>query len=95
MMTLFIFELKKLFKQKLIWFLVGLTLVMTIGLYGFQIVMTATTHQQVLNQYDFSINLHLDFAETYRLEREEAIQAEDEAWIEEATEQENRFYTKL
>lgn len=92
MKTLFIFELKKLFKQKLIWFLVGLTLIVTIGLYGFQIVMTATTRQQVLNQYDFSINLHLDFAETYRLEREEAIQAEDEAWIEEATEQENRFF---
>lgn len=91
MMTLFIFELKKLFKQKLIWFLVGLTLVVTIGLYGFQIVMTAATRQQVLNQYDFSINLHLDFAETYRLEREEAIQAEDKAWIEEAREQESGF----
>lgn len=83
MKTLFLFEFKKLLKQKTIWFLVGVTMVAILVLYGFQIVMSETTHQQVLDHYDLLINLNLEIAEQLSIEREEAIQADDEAWIEE------------
>src|SRR5699024_8404157 len=83
MKTLFLFEFKKLLKQKTIWFLVGVTMVAILFLYGFQVVMSETTHQQVLDHYDLLINLNLEIAEQLSIEREEAIQADDEAWIEE------------
>ncbi|WP_440895944.1 hypothetical protein ACS127_15605 [Amphibacillus sp. Q70] len=83
MKTLFLFEFKKLLKQKTIWFLVAVTLIAIIVLYGFQMVMTATTRQQVLDHFDWIIHSTLLNVEDLAIESELAIEADDDAWIEE------------
>ncbi|WP_440895945.1 hypothetical protein ACS127_15610 [Amphibacillus sp. Q70] len=92
MKTLFLFEFKKLLKQKTIWFLVAVTMIAILVLYGFQSVMTATTRQQMLDQYDFLIHLNLESIEGYAHEQEQAIEADDEAWLEEAKIMENNAH---
>lgn len=92
MKTLFLFEFKKLLKQKTIWFLVGVTMIAILVLYGFQIIMSETTRQQVLDQYDYLINLNLESVEGYANEQEQAVEADDDAWFEEAKIMENNAH---
>lgn len=84
-MKLFIFEWKKILKNTTTRVLLTLSFLAIIGIYFFNLSLAKNIEKQVVNHYDFLINLYLGDAEDWRLEKEIAIELDDEALIEEMT----------
>ncbi|SEN92047.1 ABC-2 type transport system permease protein [Amphibacillus marinus] len=84
MLNLFLFEFKKLTKNKVVWLLVFLCMLVSLGLYAFHSLKAQAIRQQVLNQYEQQINYQLESAENWFLEEEQANEEDDQALIEEA-----------
>jgi ABC-2 type transport system permease protein len=92
-MKLFIFEWKKLMKRKTTWVLLLLSTLAIIGAYFFHLHLTENVQTKVVNHYDRLTQIYLQDMEEWSLEKERAIEAEDEGMAEEAAmlEESSRF----
>lgn len=84
-MSLFVFEWKKMMKNTTTRVLLILSILAIIGIYLFNLSVANHTKKQVINHYDFLINLYLGDAEDWRLEKEIAIELGNQELIEETT----------
>lgn len=84
-MKLFLFECKKVLKKKTTRILLILSMLAVVGIYFFNLSIANNVEKQVVNQYDFLINLYLGDIEDAAQEKELAIEMEDDALLEEAT----------
>ncbi|BAC12229.1 hypothetical conserved protein [Oceanobacillus iheyensis HTE831] len=84
-MNVFKFEFKKLFTRKLIWFFISLSIFAIVGIYSLNWILTTNVEKQGLTYYDQQINWWMQDIQYWATEKEKAMEAEDEALIEEAT----------
>ncbi|RDW20064.1 hypothetical protein CWR48_04895 [Oceanobacillus arenosus] len=84
-MKMFLFEWKKIMKKKTTWIVLALSILAVMGVYVFNLILADNARNQAINQYDIHLNLILQDADHWALEKDKAMETEDEKLIEEAT----------